>query len=204
MCLGTNVHVSTQTWLWPHDYNMPVLKCVWAQTCVGTIVCGHNRVGSSMYGHKRVWAQTCVGTIVCGHNRVGSSMYGHKRVVSVRFKISDLNPIENGNKKILGFPFFYIFYLFFLLYFQYWKWSMVTETFTNKNEIKNFSPHYNWTHIMDPCKGTPPCHMVMIQLAYSNKFINYTVKHIGTASLNKFENYREILLVKIAVKMRLK
>ena len=35
-------------------------KCVWAQTCVGTIV----------FGHKRVWAQSCLGTIVSGHNRV--------------------------------------------------------------------------------------------------------------------------------------
>ena len=41
-------------------------KCVWTQTCVGTIVSGHKRVGSSMYGH----------------NRVVSSMYGHNRVVS--------------------------------------------------------------------------------------------------------------------------
>ena len=40
--------------------------------CLGTIMCGQNRV----------WAQTCVGTIVSGHNRVGSSMYGHNRVVS--------------------------------------------------------------------------------------------------------------------------
>ena len=51
---------------------------MWAQSCLGTNLCGH----------KRVWAQSCVGINVCGHkvsghNRVGSSMYGHKRVVSV-------------------------------------------------------------------------------------------------------------------------
>ena len=32
------------------------------QTCVGTIVCGHNRV----------WAQSCVGTIMYGPNRGGT------------------------------------------------------------------------------------------------------------------------------------
>ena len=55
---------------------MPTHKRVWAQSCVGTIVCGHNRVwaqscvGTIVCGHNRVWAQSCVGTIVCGHNRV--------------------------------------------------------------------------------------------------------------------------------------
>ena len=63
-------------------------KRVWAQSCVGTIVCGHNHVwaqscvGIIMCGHNRVWAQSCLGTIVCGHNRVGSIMYGPNRVVS--------------------------------------------------------------------------------------------------------------------------
>ena len=65
-CWGTNAscnHVWAQ------------IKCVWAQSCLVTIVSGHNRV----------WAQTCVGTIVSGHNRVWSQlclvtiMYGHKR-----------------------------------------------------------------------------------------------------------------------------
>ena len=60
-------------------------KCVWAQTCVGTIVSGHKRVwtqtcvGTNVCGHNRVWAQSCVGTIVCGLNRVGSIMYGPNR-----------------------------------------------------------------------------------------------------------------------------
>ena len=35
----------------------------WAQTCLGTILSGHNRV----------WAQSC------GPSRVGPIMYGHKR-----------------------------------------------------------------------------------------------------------------------------
>ena len=84
-CLGTNVHVSAQTWLWPHDYSISGHKCVWAQTYVH----GHKRVwaqtcvGTNMCGHKRVWSQTCLGTNVSGHNRVGSSIIGHKRVVSV-------------------------------------------------------------------------------------------------------------------------
>ena len=39
-CLDTNVHISAQTWLWPHD--------------LGTNMCGHNRVGSIMYGPNRV------------------------------------------------------------------------------------------------------------------------------------------------------
>ena len=52
------------------------------------------------------------------------------------------------NSCLICFPFLYIrfFILFFLLYFQYWKWSMVTETFTNKHEIKNPGPHYNCLH----------------------------------------------------------
>ena len=50
-------------------------KCVWAQTCMGTIACGL----------KRVWTQTCVGTKVSGHKRdvVGTSVSGHSHVVTV-------------------------------------------------------------------------------------------------------------------------
>ena len=65
MCLGTNMCVHNR---------------VWAQTCLDTIVSGHKRiwaqscVGINVCGHKSVWAQSC------GYNRVGSSMYGHKRV----------------------------------------------------------------------------------------------------------------------------
>ena len=40
-------------------------KCVWAQTCLITNVCGH----------KHVWAQTCVGTNVSGHKRVGTIVW---------------------------------------------------------------------------------------------------------------------------------
>ena len=69
-CLVTNVHVSAQTRLWPHDYNMSGHQCVWAQTCVGTIESGH----------KREWAQTCVGTNVCGHKRVWAHSCGLKCV----------------------------------------------------------------------------------------------------------------------------
>ena len=66
-CPGTNVHVFAQTWICSHNnyYNMSGHRFVWAQTCLGTIVCGHKPVCE----HKRVWAQTCVaqscvGTIV--------------------------------------------------------------------------------------------------------------------------------------------
>ena len=54
-------------------------KCVWAQTCVGAKVFGNKRVwaqtclGTNVSGHKRVLAQSC------GHSRVGTIMYGHKR-----------------------------------------------------------------------------------------------------------------------------
>ena len=43
-----------------HNHVWAQIKCVWAQSCLGTIVPGHNRV----------WAQSCLGTIVSGHNRV--------------------------------------------------------------------------------------------------------------------------------------
>ena len=44
-CLDTNVHVSAQTWLWPHD--------------LGTNMCGHNRVWAQSCGLNHVWAQSC-------------------------------------------------------------------------------------------------------------------------------------------------
>ena len=106
MCLGTNVHVSAQTRLWPHDYNMSGHKCVWAQTCVGIIVCGHKRVwaqtcvGTIVCGHKRVWAQTCLGTNVSGHYRVwaqsclGTIMSGHAQ--------SCLGTIMSGHNHVWG------------------------------------------------------------------------------------------------------
>ena len=72
----------TYTFLLRHNYKMSGHRCVWAQTCVGTIVSGHKCVwaqtcvGTNVSGHKRVWAQTYMGTNVCGHK----SMCGHKRV----------------------------------------------------------------------------------------------------------------------------
>ena len=54
---------------------------VWAQTCVGTIVSGHKRawaqscLGTIVSEHNRVWAQSCLGTIVSGHNRVGTIVW---------------------------------------------------------------------------------------------------------------------------------
>ena len=79
-CQGSNVsghkHAWVQTCLGTNESGH---KPVWAQTCLGTNVCWHKYV----WGHKSVWAQSCVGTNVSGHNRVGSSMHGHKRVVSV-------------------------------------------------------------------------------------------------------------------------
>ena len=60
-----------QTWLWPHDYNMSGKKCVlaqvWAQTCVGTNVCGacgHERVSAQTFLGTIMWAQACMGTNV--------------------------------------------------------------------------------------------------------------------------------------------
>ena len=61
LCLGTDVSGHNHVWA--------QIKCVWAQSCLDTIVSGHNRV----------WAQSCLGTIVSGHSRVGPIMYGHKR-----------------------------------------------------------------------------------------------------------------------------
>ena len=113
-CQGTKyvsghkrVWAQTYMFLLRHDCDHKIItcqaqSCVWAQTCVGTIVCGHKHmylvwaqtcVGTIMSGHKCVWAQTCLGTnvsgynrvwgtIVSGHNFVGSSMYGHNCVVS--------------------------------------------------------------------------------------------------------------------------
>ena len=56
--------------------NMSGHKRVWVQTCLGTNRSGHKCTNVS--GHKRVWAQT-VRTQSCGHSRVGTIMYGHKR-----------------------------------------------------------------------------------------------------------------------------
>ena len=63
-------------------------------TYTSTVMYVHNRVGTIMNGHKRVWTQTCMGTNVSGHMRVGTivwaktclgtCMYGHSRVVSDR------------------------------------------------------------------------------------------------------------------------
>ena len=89
-------------------YNISGRKCVWAQTCVGTIVCGHNRVwaqtclGTNLSGHNRVWAQSCVGTNVCGHNRVwaqsclGTIVSGHNRV----WAQSCLGTIVSGHNRV--------------------------------------------------------------------------------------------------------
>ena len=52
---------------------------------LGTIVSGHSasRVSTNVFGHKRLWAQTCLGTNVCGHSRVATVVWaqscGHKR-----------------------------------------------------------------------------------------------------------------------------
>ena len=78
---------------------------VWAQSCVGTNVYGHKRVwaqscvGTNVSGHKRVWAQSCVGTIMCGHNRVwaqtclGTIVCGHNRVGPIVWAQSCMGPI---------------------------------------------------------------------------------------------------------------
>ena len=62
--------------------NMSGHRRVWAQTCLGTVMYGLNRVGTVMYdcvhhvmyghvwaqmsGHKHVWAQSCMGTNMYG------------------------------------------------------------------------------------------------------------------------------------------
>ena len=75
-CLDTNVfgHNCVGTIVWAQvcmGTNVSGHKRVWAQTCLGT----------NLPGHKRAWVQTCLDTN-SGHNRVGSSMCGHKPVVS--------------------------------------------------------------------------------------------------------------------------
>ena len=85
MCLGANMCGHKRVWA---QINVPGNKRLWAKTCLGTNVCVH----------ISVWAQTCLGTIMSEHNRVGSSMYGHKDLVSViewPSRSADLNPIEN-------------------------------------------------------------------------------------------------------------
>ena len=54
--------------LFGHNHVWAQIKCVWAQSCLGTIVSGNNRVG----------AQSCLGRIMSGHSRVRPIMYGHK------------------------------------------------------------------------------------------------------------------------------
>ena len=76
-CWGTNVPGHRRVWA--------QIKCVWAQSSLGTIVSGHNLIwaqsclGTIVSGHNLIWAQSCLGTIVSGPNRVGPIMYGHKR-----------------------------------------------------------------------------------------------------------------------------
>ena len=76
--------------------------------CLGTNVCGYNRVwahscvGANVSGHKRVWAHSCVGTIVCGHNRVwaqsclGTIVSGHNRV----WAQSCLGTVVSGHNRV--------------------------------------------------------------------------------------------------------
>ena len=61
-CWGTNVPGHRRVWA--------QIKCVWAQSCLGTIVSGHNCV----------WAQSSLGTIVSGHNRVWAQSCGPNHV----------------------------------------------------------------------------------------------------------------------------
>ena len=60
MYLGTNVSGNKS--------NVTGHKRVWAQTCLGTVMYGLNRVGTIVSGNKRVgtvvWAQSCMGTNV--------------------------------------------------------------------------------------------------------------------------------------------
>ena len=100
------LHVWTQTYTFlpRHDCD----HTIWVQTCVGTNVCGHNRVwaqtcaGTIVCGHKRVWAQSCLGTIVSGHNRVwaqlcqGTNVSGHNRV----WAQSCLGTIVSGHNRV--------------------------------------------------------------------------------------------------------
>ena len=71
-----------------HKSNVSGHKRVWAQTSLGTVGHGLNRVVTIMSGPKWVWAQSCLCTNVSGHKRVwaqscahsgvGPIMYGHK------------------------------------------------------------------------------------------------------------------------------
>ena len=87
------------------------IKCVWAQSCLTTIMSGHNSVwaqswlGTIVSGHNRVWAQSCLGTIVSGHNRVwaqsclGTIVSGHNRVYAQSCGPSRVGPIMYGHKR---------------------------------------------------------------------------------------------------------
>ena len=55
MCLGTNV--------FGHNHVWAQIKCVWAQTYLGT----------NVSGRKCVWAQSCLGTIIYWHKRGGTT-----------------------------------------------------------------------------------------------------------------------------------
>ena len=65
-------------------------KCIWAQTCLLTVMYGHNRVETIMFWNNRVWAQTCMSTKIPGHELswaqtcvdtcLGTNMPEHKRV----------------------------------------------------------------------------------------------------------------------------
>ena len=58
--------------------NVSGRKRVWAQTCLGIVMHGHNNyycVGTNMPRHSHVWAQSCLGTIMHGHKRSGTGKY---------------------------------------------------------------------------------------------------------------------------------
>ena len=125
---------------------------VWAQTCVGTIVCGHNRVraqsclGTIVSGHKRVWAQSCVAQS-CGLNRVGSIMYGPNRGGTIRDSFHIVRKISYS--KLLTSSTFFRFLLYihrlnylFHLSFSHFGLFSLFELFSNiSKRRKNLQFH---------------------------------------------------------------
>ena len=60
-CWGTNMPGTDMS---GHRLNVSGHKCVWAQSCLGTIESGHNRV----------WAQSCLGTVVWVQSCMGANV----------------------------------------------------------------------------------------------------------------------------------
>ena len=84
----------------------------WAQSCLGTVVSGHNRawaqscLGTIVSGHNRVWAQSFLGTVVwaqsCGPNHVWAQTWWNRlkrTIYSNTTKFKDQTTARYGQGK---------------------------------------------------------------------------------------------------------